>query len=368
MTVFDHVSFDAHEHVVFHTDSGTGLRSIIAVHSTARGPAVGGCRMWPYASDAEALADVLRLSRGMSYKSALAGLPFGGGKSVILGDPATGKSDALFRAMGRFVESLGGRYVIAEDVGTSPADLEIVRGETAHVSGIAEGGSGDPSPATAWGVFVGIQAAVRVRLGRDDLKGLTVTVQGLGHVGFDLCRLLAAEGAVLYVTDLDEARVLRAQREFGATPIDPDQIYGQATDVFAPCALGAVINNDTLPRLQAAIVAGSANNQLAEQRHADALRQAGILYAPDYAINAGGIINIANEGPAYSRERAFAQVSRIHDTLLEIFARADAEDISTAEAADRIALRRLHEAVGEPPDRGNPLPAIAVGKFRRPML
>lgn len=345
MAVFDHPAFDAHEHVVFHNDAASGLKAIIAIHNTARGPSVGGCRMWPYASEAEGLADALRLSRGMSYKSALANLPFGGGKSVIFGDPSTDKSEALWRAMGRFVESLGGRYVIAEDVGTSPADMEIVRRETAHVAGIAEGGSGDPSPATARGVFVGIRAAVLARLGNDSLKDVKIAVQGLGHVGYELCRLLAAEGAVLYVADINRGQVARAGKELGATATDPDTVYDLDVDVFAPCALGAVLNDETIPRLKATVVAGSANNQLAEARHAEALKQAGILYAPDYAINAGGIINIANEGPAYTHERAFAQVAKIYDTLQEIFSRAEAEGISTAAAADRIALQRLRTTI-----------------------
>jgi len=341
MAVFDNPSFDNHEAVIFHAEATSGLKAVIAIHNTTRGPAVGGCRMWPYTSEEEGIADALRLSRGMSYKSALAGLPFGGGKSVVFGDPATDKSEALWRAMGRFVETLAGRYVIAEDVGTSPADLEIVRRETRSVAGIAEGGSGDPSPATAWGVHVGIKAAVKARLGRDELKGVRVAVQGLGHVGLELCRLLAADGVVLYVADINRARAAKAGKAFGATAVAPEAIYGLDVDVFAPCALGAVINDCTVPRLKAAIVAGSANNQLAEARHADALAQAGILYAPDYAINAGGIINIAHEGPRYCHERAFEQISQIYDTLLEIFACSDAERITTAAAADRIAARRL---------------------------
>ncbi len=347
MTVFDNSSFDNHQSVVFHADPDSGLRAIIAIHNTARGAAVGGCRMWPYASEDEALTDALRLSRGMSYKSALAGLPFGGGKSVIIGDPATDKSEALWRAMGRFVDSLGGRYIIAEDVGTSPADMEIVRRETRHVSGIAEGGSGDPSPATAWGVFVGIKAAVHARLGRDDLKGIGVAVQGLGHVGYELCRLLAAEGVGLDVADIDRTRLAKAGAALGASSVDRGAVYDLDVVIFVRCALGAAINDDTTPRLRATIVAGSANNQLAESRHADALAQAGILYAPDYAINAGGVINIANEGPDYNQAQAFDQVSRIYDTLLEVFARADADGISTDMAAERIAAQRLHSKIDE---------------------
>jgi leucine dehydrogenase len=347
MSVFENPSLDSHETVTFHHDVDSGLRAIIAVHNTARGPAVGGCRMWPYPNEDDALTDALRLSRGMSLKSTLAGLPFGGGKSVIIGDPSTDKSETLWRAMGRFVDSLGGRYIIAEDVGTSPADMEIVRRETSYVAGIAEGGSGDPSPATAWGVFIGIKAAVQAKFGREDLKGLGATVQGLGHVGFELCRLLAAEGVVLYVTDINQKQLSNAVKEFGATAVSPDHIYDLDVDIFAPCALGAVINDDTIPRLHAAIVAGSANNQLAERRHADAMSKADILYAPDYAINAGGIINIAHEGPNYNHAEAFDQVSRIYDTLLEVFARAKADGISTDAASERIAIQRLRRCIDQ---------------------
>ncbi len=344
MTVFSHKSFDNHQSVHFHADPQSGLKAIIAIHNTMRGPAVGGCRMWPYADDDAALTDALRLSRGMTLKSALAEMPFGGGKSIVIGDPARDKSPALWHAMGRFVDSLGGCYVVAEDVGTSPADMEIVRRETRHVAGIAEGGSGDPSPATAWGVFKGIGAAVETRLGRADLTGLRVAVQGLGHVGMALCGLLADAGAVLFVADLDPGRVARAVREYGATPVAADAIHEQAVDVFAPCAMGAILDDRTIPRLKAAIIAGSANNQLAENRHGAALQRAGILYAPDYAINAGGIINISHEGPDDDRTRAFAHVARIHDTLLTVFARAEADGVATNEAANRIAGDRIREA------------------------
>ncbi len=345
MSVFENVSFDDHKTIAFHQDRDSGLQAIIAIHNTARGPAVGGCRMWPYRNEAEALTDSLRLSRGMSLKSALAGLPFGGGKSVIIGDPTTDKSEALWHAMGRFVDSLGGQYIIAEDVGTSPADMEIVRRETRYVAGIAEGGSGDPSPATAWGVFVGIKAAVFARLGRDDLKSIGVAVQGLGHVGYELCRLLAAEGVVLYVADINRAQCSRAAKEFGATPVSPDSVYDLDVDVFAPCALGAIINDETITRLQAPIIAGSANNQLAERRHAECLSKAGILYAPDYAINAGGIINIAHEGPGYNQAKAFDQVSKIYKTLLEVFSHAEVNGITTDAAAEYIATQRLESAI-----------------------
>jgi leucine dehydrogenase len=345
MSVFEHREFDGHEQVVFCHDSASGLKAIIAIHNTNRGPSLGGCRMWPYASGAEALTDALRLSRGMTYKSALAGLAYGGGKSVIIGDPRRDKSEALFRAMGRYVDSLGGRYTVAEDVGISVPDVEIMAQESAHVAGITSGGAGDPSPATAYGVYMGIKAAAQHRLGVDSLRGLRVAVQGVGHVGYYLCRHLAAEGAELIVADIAEDTLDRAVREFDARAMAPERIAAAAVDVYAPCALGAVINDASLPDLQAKVVAGSANNQLAEARHGEALRQRGILYAPDYVINAGGIINISHEGPGYDAAKAFAHVAKIHDTLLEIFHRADTAKIATSEAADRIAEERFRKPV-----------------------
>src|SRR3954471_12328624 len=345
MSVFSQQDFDDHEQIVFASDPDTGLKAIIAIHNTARGPALGGCRMWNYASEGEAVRDALRLSRGMTYKNALADLPFGGGKSVIIGDARTHKSVELMAAMGRAVDRLAGRYIIAEDVGTSVEDMAIIRGVTRHVAGLKEGGSGDPSPATARGVFVGIQAAVDYRLRRNSLDGLRVVVQGLGHVGWDLCRQLAEQGVRLSVSDIRREHVERAVESFDATPVNADSIFDVEADVFAPCALGAVINDNTLPRLKVSIVAGSANNQLAENRHGVALAERGILYAPDYAINAGGVINISHEfgpsGTGYDRAVAFAHVDRIHDTLITIFTRADAEGIPTNVAADRIAEERF---------------------------
>ena len=341
MSIFSHPEFDGHYQVAFCHDSDSGLKAIIALHNLSRGPALGGCRMWHYESDDEALTDVLRLSRGMTYKSALANLPYGGGKSVIIGDPRSMKSDALFRAMGRFVESLGGRYIVAEDVGISVADVETMGRETRHVAGTSAGGVGDPSPATAYGVFMGIRAAVKQRLGRDDLEGLRVAVQGLGHVGTHLCRYLAEAGAKLIVTDINQASVARAVAEFGATAVAPDAIIGAEAEVYAPCALGATINDETLEILKAPIVAGSANNQLAEPRHGAELRQRGVLYAPDFVINAGGIIVISHEGPNYDQTAAFAHIGGIHDTLLEIFRRAEAQGLPTSEAADRLAEDRF---------------------------
>ena len=343
MSVFDSPSFRDHEQVGFWQDSSCGLRAIIAIHDTRRGPALGGLRMWPYGDEAEAIEDVLRLSRGMTFKAAMADLPFGGGKAVILGDPRQDKSPALFASFGRFVDSLGGRYITAEDVGIAPGDIEQVRRTTRHVAGIAEGGSddGDPSPATAWGVFHGLKAAVRHRLGRPDLQDLTVAVQGLGHVGWLLCRHLHDSGARLVVSDIDRNRLTEARAVFGAEAVDVDAIYDADVDVYAPCALGATLNDDSLPRLRASIVAGSANNQLAEDRHGEALRARGILYAPDYVINAGGIINISHEGPDYDRERAFAHCARIGETLAELFRRADRDGLATAGMADRMAQEIL---------------------------
>lgn len=348
MPVFTAPDYADHEQVVFACDPAAGLRAIIAIHDTTRGPALGGCRMWRYAREEDAVADALRLSRGMTYKSALAELPLGGGKAVVIGNPSHDKSEAMWEAFGRAVEQLGGRYVTAEDVGTSVPDLEIVRRTTPHVAGIAEGGAGDPSPATAFGVFMGIKAAVRHRLGASDIAGMRVAVQGLGHVGAGLTAHLAEAGAEPIVADLDPARVERVAGRFGARTVDASRIHAEAADVFAPCALGAVLNDDTIPELGAPVVAGSANNQLAEDRHGAELARRGVLYAPDYAINAGGIINVTHEstrtGRPYDRQAAFAHVARIHDTLTRIFEIADAERIPTSVAADRLAEERLKAA------------------------
>ncbi len=341
MPVFSHSEFDGHAEVAFCHDVDSGLKAIIALHNLNRGPALGGCRMWRYANEDEALTDALRLARGMTYKSALANLPFGGGKSVIIGDSRSMKSEALFRAMGRFVNSLGGRYIVAEDVGISVDDVEIMGRETKFVAGTRKGGVGDPSPGTAYGVFMGIRAAVKHKLGKDDLGGITVAVQGLGHVGRHLCRYLAGDGARLVVTDIDEQAMKAVAAEFGGQAVHPDAIYDAAAEVYAPCALGATVNDETIARLKTPIIAGSANNQLAEARHGDMLQQRGILYAPDYVINAGGIINISHEGPGYDKAKAFAHIAQIHDTLAEIFQRAEATGDSTADAADRIAEERF---------------------------
>ncbi len=343
MSVFSAPSFDNHQHVAFHTDPETGLKAIIAVHNTSRGPAVGGCRMWAYDTDGAALEDVLRLSRGMTYKSALAGLPFGGGKSVIIGDAKSQKTDDLLRAMGRFVDSLGGRYVIAEDVGTTVQDMDVMAEATQHVACTSEG-SGNPSPYTALGVYHGIRATVAHRLRANaGVDGVKVAIQGLGQVGYDLARHLHNDGAILQVSDINQEAVTRAADEFGATPVATDAIYGADADVFAPCAMGGILNDQTIAQLRAQAVAGSANNQLAEPHHGDALRRRGILYAPDYVINAGGVIEIAYDTKT---DAAVIEdhVARIHDTLADLFQRADASGQATNAVADDMAEAAFKQA------------------------
>ncbi len=337
--VFGAPDFKNHAQVVFCRDRDVDVTAIIAIHDTTLGPALGGCRMWPYGSDGEALADVLRLSEAMTYKHALAGTAQGGGKMVVIADPKTDKSPPLLHAVGRFVDSLGGRYITAEDIGTSTDDMACVRRTTRHVLGDAEGG-GDPSPVTAYGVFRGIEASVRHKLGRDDISGLRVAVQGVGHVGYALCGYLHEAGARLFVTDIDRTAVARAVEAFSAVAVAPDDIYGLDVDVFAPCAFGGVLNDATIPSIGASIVAGSANNQLAEARHGQDLARSGILYAPDYVISAGGIINISFQGD-YDRVEAMRQTEKIFDTVTEIFRRADAEGLATNAVADKLALERL---------------------------
>ncbi|WMS88029.1 Glu/Leu/Phe/Val family dehydrogenase [Pleionea litopenaei] len=342
MAVFNLRAYDEHEQVVFCSDSESGLKAIIAIHSTALGPATGGCRMWEYNSDEGALIDALRLSRGMTYKNAMAGLNMGGGKSVIIGNPRTQKSEELFRAFGRFVDNLKGRYVTAEDVGINPDDMALVHKETNHVLGL-EGKSGDPSPVTAYGVYMGMKAAVKHRLGRDSLDGIKVAVQGLGHVGQYLCDHLAKEGAQLFVTDINKESIDKIVSSCGATAIDKDEIYQQDVDVYAPCALGATLNDVTIPKLKASVIAGAANNQLAEDRHGDELKKRGILYTPDYIINAGGIINVSFE-ENYNREVALRKVDEIYQTLEEVFATADKENKTTNVVADELARKRVAAA------------------------
>ncbi|MDP6708099.1 MAG: Glu/Leu/Phe/Val dehydrogenase dimerization domain-containing protein [Alphaproteobacteria bacterium] len=347
MPVSQSPSFRGHEQVVFCYDAEVGLKAIIAIHDTTLGPALGGLRMWNYTSEIDALEDVLRLSRGMTYKAAMADLDFGGGKAVIIGDAKTQKTEPLLERFGEFVDGLGGRYITAEDVGTSPRDLAIVRRRTRYAAGFDDGGSGDPSPVTAWGVFNGIRAAVSERLNRPNLAGTVVAVQGLGHVGEHLLRFLHEADARLVVADVDPERVSRAVARYGAVPTTPGEIYEVAADVFAPCALGAVLNDETIPRLRAAVVAGAANNQLAEDRHGEILAERDILYAPDYVINAGGIININYEGPNYDAQAAMDHAARIHDTLAQVFDVAERERAPTNMVADQMAEARIAAAKAE---------------------
>jgi leucine dehydrogenase len=329
-----------HEQVSLYADPAAGYRGIIAIHNTQLGPALGGTRFWNYESDEAALTDALRLARGMTYKAAVAGLNLGGGKSVILGDNKIKQREPVFRAHGRHVESLGGRYITAEDVGTSTADMEFIRAETSHVTGLM-GKSGDPSPVTAFGVYRGIAACAKFHYGSDALAGKTIAMQGLGHVGYYLAELLYKEGAKLIVTDIDPARVQRVAQEFKATGVAPEEIYGQQADIFAPCALGAVINDETIPQLKVEIVAGGANNVLAEERHGDALEAKSIVYAPDYVINGGGLINVNAELHGWSLERAHNKAGEIYDTILRVFEIAREHRIPSYAAADRLAEQRI---------------------------
>ncbi|MCM2280852.1 MAG: NAD-binding protein [Bdellovibrionaceae bacterium] len=332
-----------HEQVVFCHDKDIGLKAIIAIHNTALGPALGGTRMWSYKTEEEALVDVLRLSRGMTYKAATAGLNLGGGKAVIIGDPKTMKTEAMFRAFGRFVNSLNGRYITAEDVGTTVRDMEYVFMETPWVTGIpkAFGGSGDPSPYTAHGVLMAIKAAVKERLGGDSLKGVRIAVQGLGNVGYHLVEYLSKENAIVTVTDIDQEKVKRIAEKFHAKAVSPDEIASVECDVFAPCAMGAVINDDSIGKLKCKIVAGGANNQLAEPRHGNMLREMNILYAPDYVANAGGLMNVFVELEGYSPDRALDKTTQVYENMMQVFAIAKKEGISTHVAADRLAEERI---------------------------
>jgi len=341
MSIFNEIQEMGHEQVVFNYDEATGLKAIIAIHDTTLGPALGGCRFWDYKNEDEAIKDVLRLSRGMTYKAAVAGLALGGGKAVIIGDAKKLKSEALFRAFGRFVNGLNGRYITAEDVNVNTSDIEAVSMETQYCSGIA-GASGDPSPITALGVYVGIQASVLHKLKKDSLKGLTVAVQGTGHVGSWLCRYLHEEGASLIVADIDQGRLDKMATEFGAKIVGTDEIHKVDCDVFAPCALGFGLNDDTIPEIKAPIVAGGANNQLLdESRHGEMIRKRDILYAPDYVINAGGLINVYHELRGYNAEAAKRQARNIKGTLLEIYREAEEQDIGYHIASDVIAERRI---------------------------
>lgn len=328
------------------SDKEVGLKAIIAIHDTTLGPALGGTRMWNYASDEEALRDVLRLSKGMTYKSALAGLNLGGGKAVIIGDPKTQKSEALFRTYGRFIEGLAGRYITAEDVSIKMEDLEYVRMETKYVTGVSEakGGSGDPSPVTAMGTYVGIKAAVKHATGRESVSGKKVGIQGAGSVSRYLVEHLVKEGAEVYICDLYKEKAEEVAGQTGARIVDSEEIYDLDMDIFSPCALGGILNDETIPKLKCDIIAGAANNQLDnEEVHGQMLNERGILYAPDYVINAGGVINVANELEGYNREYAHEQASRIYDTILQILRYSDENNVPTYTASNRIAELRLSQ-------------------------
>jgi leucine dehydrogenase len=343
MSVFEHITGDGYEQIVFCSDDQSGLRAIIAIHSTALGPALGGTRFYPYASEDEALVDVLRLARGMTYKAAAAGLDLGGGKAVIIGDPKRIGSEELFRAYGRFIETLGGRYITAEDVGTALEDMDVVRRESRWVTGCSHtyGGSGDPSPVTAYGVLNGIKACAVEVFGDADLKGRTVALQGVGKVGHALCGYLVEAGAKVTIADIDVDNLARAVSDFGVETTALDTIHAFEADIFAPCALGGGINDDTISELKCKIIAGAANNQLERDEHGDKLRDLGILYAPDFVINAGGLINVEDELRGYDRERAMQKVQGIYKQLQHIFAMARERNISTAKAALEHAQERI---------------------------
>ncbi|MEZ4872528.1 MAG: Glu/Leu/Phe/Val dehydrogenase [Bdellovibrionales bacterium] len=337
-----------HEEVVFCNNKEVGLKAIIAIHNTTLGPALGGTRMWNYKNDEEALIDVLRLSKGMTYKASAAGLNLGGGKAVIIGDPKTQKSESLFRAFGAFVNSLHGMYITAEDVGTTVKDMEYIFMETPYVTGIpkAFGGSGDPSPYTAHGVLMGIKAVAKRKLNSDTLEGVRVAVQGLGNVGSNLVDYLVSEKAIVTVADIDKEKVKKICDKYSLQSLDPEGITTSECDVFAPCALGAIINDQTIANLKCKAISGGANNQLAESRHARALQEQGILYAPDYVVNAGGLMNVFVELEGYSSERAIDKASQVYDNLMQVFDIAEKEECTTEDAANRLAESRIQHIGG----------------------
>ncbi|QOW22992.1 Glu/Leu/Phe/Val dehydrogenase [Novilysobacter avium] len=356
--IFETLDTSGHEQVVFCHNKDAGLKAIIAIHNTTLGPALGGTRMWPYKSEAEALNDVLRLSRGMTYKNAVAGLNLGGGKAVIIGNPATDKSEMLFRAFGHFVETLGGRYITAEDVGIDVNDMEFVFRETEYVTGVHQvhGGSGDPSPFTAYGTLQGLMASLNKRFGDEEVGKYSYAVQGLGHVGMEFVKLLKERGAKIFVTDINQGLIDKAVTEYGAEAVGLDEIYDVPADVYSPCALGGTINEETLQRLKAKIICGSANNQLASDAIGEEVQKRGILYAPDYAVNAGGVMNVSLEIDGYNRERAMRMMRTIYHNLTRIFEIADRDGIPTYKAADRLGEERI-ASIGKlklPMGRGTP--------------
>lgn len=343
MILFEYMEKYDYEQLVLCQDKNSGLKAIICIHDTTLGPALGGTRMWTYDSEEAAIEDALRLARGMTYKNAAAGLNLGGGKTVIIGDPKKDKNEEMFRAFGRFIQGLNGRYITAEDVGTTVEDMDLIHQETRYVTGIspAFGSSGNPSPVTAYGVYKGMKATAKITYGDDSLKGKVVAVQGVGNVAYSLCKHLHEEGAKLVVTDINEDNVNRVVKEFGAEAVSPEKIYDVECDIFSPCALGAIINDDTIDRLKCKMIAGAANNQLKEDRHGDMLQEKGIVYAPDYVINAGGVINVADELQGYNRERALKKVEGIYDNILKVFSIAERDGIPSYKAADRMAEERI---------------------------
>lgn len=342
--VFGQISFDGHEQIVFCNDEDTGLKAIIGIHNTVLGPALGGTRMWTYTSEWEALNDVLRLSRGMTYKSAITGLNLGGGKAVIIGDAKTQKNDDLMRKFGQFVHSLGGKYITAEDVGMETRDMDVIREVTPHVTGISEskGGSGNPSPVTAYGVYMGMKAASKYKFGTEKLEGKKVLVQGIGHVGETLVKHITDEGAQVIINDINEKRLEELSKKYNANVVLGNDIYGLDVDIYAPCALGATVNDNTIHQLKAKVVAGAANNQLADEiKHGTLLKEKGIAYAPDFLINAGGIINVYAELEGYNKEESLRKTENIFNTTLEIFQLSEKENITTHRAAFNIAQNRI---------------------------
>lgn len=345
-SVFGQISTYEHEQVSFFHDKTSGLKSIIAIHNTTLGPALGGTRFWNYSSESDAINDVLRLSRGMTYKAAAAGLNLGGGKAVIIGDSRTDKSEALFRRYGKFVDSLGGKYITAEDVGTNTMDMEYISMETKQVTGLPEsmGGGGDPSPVTAYGTFLGLKASVKEVYGTDNLSGKKVLVQGVGHVGEYLVKLLTEAGAIIYISDIYKDRIQSIVNKYKVNVAEAESVYDLDVDIYSPCALGATLNTETIERLKCSIVAGSANNQLEnEEIHGRMLIEKGILYAPDFLINAGGLINVCSELNGYNRSRVMMQTERIYDRTLKVFNIAKSENVTTQQAAMKLAERRIKD-------------------------
>lgn len=344
--VFDALQSKEHEQIILCSEPSVGLRAIIAIHDTTLGPALGGVRMWPYENEQQALRDVLRLSRGMTYKAAISGLHLGGGKAVIIGDPHKDKSEGLFRAFGRFVDGLAGRYITAEDVGMEVKNMEWVHAETKYVTGIPEaiGGSGDPSVVTAYGVYMGMKACAKKAYGSDSLQGKRVAIQGAGHVSSYLAKHLEKEGSELFVCDLYEEKAYKLAQQVKAQVVEPDEIFGLDVDIFSPCALGGIINDDTIPELKCDIIAGAANNVLDEAvKHGTMLLDRGIIYAPDYVINAGGLINVAGELEGYNRDRAYQKAAGIYDTILDVLNYAEKENTPTYMASDRLAEERIRK-------------------------